>query len=90
MAILPNYEWLKQLKCKEFYEFIICDALDAVLLPILRKEDVKAYEHLKTCIVPDYEKLKLRHPSAKSDPNAIVAKFLERSGLLCLKKVDFM
>ena len=51
---------------------------------------MKAYEHLKTCIVPDYEKLKLRHPSPKADTNSIVAKFLERSGLNCLKKADFM
>jgi hypothetical protein len=76
MSQLAHYEWLKALKCKEYYEFIVCDALDAVLLPILRKEDVKAYEHLKTCIVPDYEKLKLRHPSPKNDPNAAVARYL--------------
>lgn len=66
VSMLSHYEWLKQLKCKEFYEFIICDALDGFILSLLKKEDVKVYEHLKSCIVPDYEKLKLRHPNPKS------------------------
>lgn len=65
IALMPKYDWLKQLKCKEMHEYVICEALDVLLLPLLRKDDVRVYENLKNCIVPDYERIKQRHPSPK-------------------------
>ena len=55
-----------------------CDVLDQLLLPSLSKEDVKVFETLKSSIVPDYEKLKARHPSLnKNELLTAITKFLE-------------
>ena len=37
IELIPSYEWLKGLKCKEYYEYIVCEALDQLLLPKLQK-----------------------------------------------------
>jgi hypothetical protein len=66
------------------------DALDPFIVPLLKKEDLKIYENLKICIIPDYEKLKLRHLSHKDEPNTSVANFLDKNKLSFLKKSEYL
>jgi len=63
IEIIHSYDWLRGIKCKEYYEYIVCESLDQLLLPKLQKDDSKVYETLKSSMVPNYEKFKLRHPS---------------------------
>ena len=60
---VPAYEWLRDLKCKELFEYIVCEVLDRDLLPKLKKEDLTVYDTLKVSIIPGYERYKTRHPT---------------------------
>lgn len=57
-----------------------CEVFDNILLPQLSREDIKIYETVKSALVIDYEKIKLRHPSSQAVFNKEITACLESKG----------
>lgn len=82
MSLEKNYRWLREMKCKEYFEYVTCEVLDDELVPVLGRDDLKVYEILKTSIIPDYEKYQGKHPTCRSSSlRKSLASFLGRKKL---------